>query len=68
MSLEFQRFAVIGTSCKEKIQDPPRLLAANHHTADQAADQCKRFALQGWGCQVMPVLIKAMTPTLEGMK
>jgi len=68
MPLIYHRFAVVGTCDPHgKIQDPPRLLASAHFSAEQAAEQCKRFALQGWGCQVFPEKIELMIPTLEGM-
>ena len=63
--LSWERFAVIGTTQQNSKDAKPRLLAANCATLDQAAAQCKRYSLQGWGCQVMPVRIIAEPPKVE---
>ena len=64
--LFWERYAVVGTGRMGKgLDKKPRLLAANFQTPEQAAGQCKRFGLQGWGCQVMPVRIVACPPTVE---
>jgi len=61
---QWERWGIIGTTKSGEAVQPPKLLTANCVSAHEAQKQCKHYADQGWGVQVLSLAITAQAPRI----
>ncbi len=64
--LRWERWGIVGTIKNGETAAVPRLLTSNCLSANEAQKQCKRYAEQGWGCQVLSLSVIAQPPNVPG--
>lgn len=64
--LQWQRWGIVGTTRNGEAVPSPKLLTANCISNTEAQKQCKHYALQGWGVQVLSLAITAQSSGVSG--